>query len=323
MPTMKTQSIAGVARPLSRILMGTASAPMLEGKNCDELLSAAFEAGLSTIDTARNYQQSEAVIGRWLARTGLRDKIVLLTKCAHFDVETGRPRVTPQDIRQDLAESLEALGAGFIDIYLLHRDDPTVEVGPIVEVMNEFVADGKVGIIGASNWTHGRMQAANSYARAHGLAGFTMASPYFGLAGQVADVWGGGVSIAGPENADARAWYLQNNMPVVAYSSLGRGLFSGKVKGDDPAGAAAGMDKFALMGYAGEANFERLRRAERLAAEKGASVPQIALAWLFCQPILTFSVLGTTNPARFSESIAALDIALTDKELRWLDLEIT
>ncbi|MDL2327686.1 aldo/keto reductase [Ruminococcaceae bacterium OttesenSCG-928-A11] len=320
MTKMQYLKIDGVGKPISRILMGTASGPLLAGQDGDGLLTAAFEAGLSTIDTARQYGQAEQVVGRWLQRTGLRDKVTLLTKGAHHDVDTGKKRVTPADIRADLAASLEALQTGFVDIYLLHRDDPEVPVGPIVEVLNELHAQGKIGAFGGSNWTHQRLQAANDYAAAHGLVPFTFSSPYFGLADEATDPWGGGVSIAGPGNRAAQQWYTQHQMPVIAYSSLGRGLFSGKVKGGDPDSAAKGMDEFALKGYASPDNFERLRRAEKLAAEKGASVPQVALAWLFAQPMPTFSILGTTNPARFAENIGALNVRLTPQEMEWLDL---
>jgi aryl-alcohol dehydrogenase-like predicted oxidoreductase len=109
-------------------------------------------------------------------------------------------------------------------------------------------------------------------------------------------------------------------MPVVAYSSLGRGLFSGRVKGDEPEQASLYMDEFAMKGYGCPENFERLRRCEKLAEEKGCSVAQIAMAWIYHQKLNTFAVVSTTNAARMQENIEALSISLTEEEVQYLDL---
>ena len=122
------------------------------------------------------------------------------------------------------------------------------------------------------------IEEANEYAYSHGLIPFSVSSPNFGLAEQVADPWGGGcVSISGSQNQEARDWYRRMKMPIVAYSSLARGLFSGRVRGDAPEDADKILDMFAMKGYASPRNFERLRRCERLAAEKKTTVAQIAL----------------------------------------------
>ena len=107
-------------------------------------------------------------------------------------------------------------------------------------------------------------------------------------------------------------------MPVVAYSSLGRGLFSGKVR--DAQTAKACLDRFSYRGYASEDNFERARRAASLAQKLGVSPAEIALAWLFRRGINVFAVIGTSNAARMRANIAALSLPLTDEECAWLDL---
>ena len=136
------------------------------------------------------------------------------------------------------------------------------------------------------------------------------------------DPWGGGcITISGPANENARAWYKKTQMPVVAYSSLARGLFSGKVKGDAAESAAQVLDSVAMKGYGYPENFERLRRCEELAAEKGCSVPQIAMAWMYNQDINTFAVVSTGSPSRMQENIDALHINLTEDEVLYLDLK--
>ena len=317
---MKYTEIPYVKNPVSRILYGTAMPPFQTGEDGGALLDAVFALGVTAIDTARVYGDSEKVIGRWLETRENRDQVVLLSKCAH-PLPDGTKRVEETAIREDFKTSSENLRTDYIDIYLLHRDDTSVPAGEIVEIMNALHAEGKIGAFGGSNWTHRRVEEANEYAYKHAMIPFTVSSPNFGLAEQVKDLWGGGcVSIAGPSGAEGRRFYEENGMPVIAYSSLGRGLFSGKVKSSEPEHADIAMDEFALKGYAYPDNFERLRRCEILAAKKGCSVPQIAMAWLFGQKVNTFAVVSTTKPERMRENIAALDIALTQEELAYLDL---
>ena len=171
--------IRGVNKPVSRILLGTAVSPMLLGQDADEMLDAAFESGINAFDTARNYGGAERSLGRWLKARGVRKDAVILSKCGHPDGNGSR--VNERAIRDDLSRSLEALQTDFIDIYLLHRDDKRVPVGEIVELLNALHNEGKIGAFGGSNWTHGRIAAANDYAREHGLTPFAVSSPNFSL----------------------------------------------------------------------------------------------------------------------------------------------
>jgi aryl-alcohol dehydrogenase-like predicted oxidoreductase len=320
MSEMQYVTIPYVDKKVSRIFYGTASQPFQEGKDVNELLDAVFAMGVNTFDTARQYGLSEKSLGKWIHDRGNREEIVILSKCGH-PAPSGRKRISEKEIREDFARSVSCLNTDYIDIYLLHRDDPEIEVGRIVEILNAMHAEGKIGAFGGSNWTHQRIQEANEYAYKHDLIPFSVSSPNFGLAEQVQDPWGGGcVTISGPSNQPARAWYGQNQMPVVAYSSLGRGLFSGRVKGDEPEQASLYMDEFAMKGYGCPENFERLRRCEKLAEEKGCSVAQIAMAWIYHQKLNTFAVVSTTNAARMQENIEALSISLTEEEVQYLDL---
>ena len=230
-----------VHKPVSRILYGTAAAPFIMGGDGNALLDEMFALGVTGFDVARAYLASELSLGRWIESRGNRDKIVILSKCGHPSV-FGRKRVTEADMRKDFRKSCGFLRTDYIDIYLLHRDDPDVPAGEIVEIFNAMHAEGKIGAFGGSNWTYRRIAEANEYAYAHNLIPFTVSSPNFGLANQVQDPWGGGCqTISGPAHAADRAWYRENGMPVVAYSSLGRGLFSGRLKYADRENAAQYM----------------------------------------------------------------------------------
>jgi len=304
----------------SRIFFGTAMPPFISGGDGSELLDGIYAAGINAFDTARGYMGAEKSLGQWIEKRGIRDKVVILSKGGAPSL-LGRKRINEADIRKDLEKSAACLQTDHIDIYLLHRDDPDIDAGIAVEILNALHAEGRIGLFGGSNWTHRRIMEANEYAYKHGLLPFSVSSPNFGLADQCRNPWGGGcVTISGPANEEARAWYIENQMPVIAYSSLGRGFFSGKLKSSDEENASKILDAIAVEGYVCPENFERLRRCEKLALKKGTSVPQIALAWLFRQKLNVYAVISTSSPVRMKDDLAALKFELSDDELLYLDL---
>jgi len=326
-------SVPHVQNPVSRLVFGTAYPKMFaafrsvygEAPDFEERLNAAFELldgvyaqGVNCFDCSDHY--GEEPLGEWIEARGLHDKVVILTKGAHHN--RWRKRVTDFDILHDVHNSLAKLKTGKLDIYMLHRDDPEVAVAPIVDVLNRCYDEGKIGAFGVSNWTVERIEEANDYAMKHGLQPFTVSSPNFGLAEQVADPWGGGcTSISGPVNRADRAFHAQNNIPVFAYSALGRGFFSGRLDSAHPEKASEILEAAAVKGYCSPDNFERLRRCELLAKEKGMTVAQIATAWIFNQKDLDVYALVSCSPANMALNIAASETALTEAECRWLDLE--
>lgn len=327
-------SVAGVRLPVSRIAFGTATPKMFaafrsvygEAPDFEDRLQTAFHLldemyalGINCFDCADHY--GEEPLGEWLEARGLRDKVVILAKGAHHN--RWRKRVTDFDILHDAHNTLAKLKTDCLDMYLLHRDDPEVPVGPIIDVLNRLRDEGKIGVFGASNWTLERFQEANDYALKHGLQPFTVVSPNFGLADQVNDPWGGGcVTISGPSQRAARSFYAENGIPVFAYSPMARGFFSGAFDSAHPERAAAFMDEAGMKGYACAENFERLRRCELLAQERGVPVAQIAMAWIFNQqPLEVYALSGSTRVDNMRMNIAASAFALSPQECRWLDLE--
>ncbi|MBQ1503959.1 MAG: aldo/keto reductase [Oscillospiraceae bacterium] len=306
--------ISGVETPASRIFFGTATPPMLADEDCTSLLDAVYASGINAFDTARGYQGAEKALGRWMKARGNRDKLVILTKCG--DLIRGKVHIDREVILREFAQSLENLGTDHVDIFLLHRDDPNTPILEQLETLNELKRAGKMRVFGVSNWTHARIAEANRIAAEHGLEGFTVSSPNFGLAHQMADLWGGGcVTLTGRENADARRWYTENQMPVVAYSSLARGFFSGKFRAYDQDGAKQVLDSFAQKGFLYDENMERLRIAEEIAARDGCTVSQVALRYLFASPMNTFAVVSTTNPDRLADNAACTLAPLGETDL--------
>ena len=319
---MQYGRVEGVDKPVSRLVLGTMIITDEAQERSSALLDAVVAHGGNALDTAHGYGggHSERGIGAWMAARGNREKMVILTKGCHHNAD--RRRVTPYDLSSDLFDSLARLQTDYVDIYMLHRDDPAVPVGPIVKRLNEHHAAGRIRAFGGSNWTHERIQQANDYAAAHGMVGFTASSPNYGLAEQVEDPWGEGcVTVSGPGNATARQWYRKQQMPIFAYSSLARGFFSGRVSPDDPAGAAELLDRAATKAYCHPVNFRRLARAAKLAEEKGVSIPQIATAFVLSAPLTVFPLIGAANGNEFADNVEAFGIALSQQEWEWLDLQ--
>lgn len=310
--------IRGVPVPVSRIFFGTATGPLLAGENADSLLDGAAERGVNAFDTARSYGCAEHVLGDWIRRRGNRKDLVVLSKCG--DIRDGVVKVNEAVIREQLEISLNTLQMDCIDLYLLHRDDPETPVGEYIETLNDLKRKGRFRLFGVSNWTVERIREANRYAAEHQLEGFTVSSPNWGLARQMDDLWGGGcVTLSGPEHREDRAWYAETGIPVIAYSSLGRGFFSGKFRADDPEAARQVLDSYAQKGYLYPENLARLRRAEELAKRKGVSVAEIAMSYVFSGRMEVYAIVSTTRPERLDGNIRAAASPLTGEEAAWLE----
>lgn len=319
---MRYATIPGIDKPVARLIQGTVPLTKADLVGGFSLLDGVMAVGGTTFDTAHGYNDgdSERILGQWMAERGNREQVVVISKGAHHNRD--RKRVTPYDITGDLMDSLTRLKTDYIDLYLLHRDDPAVEVGPIVEILNEHQRAGRIQAFGGSNWTHQRMAAANEYATAHGLIPFTASSPNFSLAEQIQEPWSGCVSIGGPAQREARAWYQAEKMAVVSWSSLAGGLFTGRIQPADladPSRLTDYFDRLSLSSYGSVANFTRRDRATQLAGEKGVSLPQLGLAYVFNSPLNTFAITGSRTPAEFADNVGALDVVLTGEELAWLE----
>jgi aryl-alcohol dehydrogenase-like predicted oxidoreductase len=132
--------------------------------------------------------------------------------------------------------------------------------------------------------------------------------------------WEDCVTISGPAGEAARAWYLANAMPIFSWSSLAGGFFSGRFRRDNLDGFTDALDRTTAGAYGSEENFRRLDRAQDLAAARGLTVAQVALAYLLNQPLQVYALIGSRTPAEFAENAAAVGVRLLPDELAWLDL---
>ena len=303
--------IAGIEKPVSRLVIGSMVVHTDRLPFSFELLDDFYGIGGNAIDTAYVYGGggSESAVGQWIRERGLREQIVLIAKGA------ATSDATPELVTRQLEESLDRLGLEAADLYMMHRDNITVPAGEFVDCLNGHREAGRLAAYGGSNWTTERLQEANDYAQSHGLPGMAASSPNFSLAHWNEPMWGGCLAAV---DSTSRAWYARTQTPLLAWSSQASGFFTGRFRPDD----AEAAGDVARVWY-NEGNWERLRRAQEVGQKYGVSALQVALAYVLCQPHLnTFALIGPQTTDETRTSARALAISLSPEELRYLDLEV-
>lgn len=299
-------TVAGVGKPVARIVHGTTMLREGAAQAGMELLDGVFAAGGTAFDTAHGYAggESERVLGEWMERRGNRERVVILTKGCHHNPD--RDRVTPYDLTSDLMDSLARLRTGYVDLYLLHRDDPRRPVDGMVATLAEHHAAGRIRAYGGSNWSVARIEEANDYAARRGLPAFSASSPNYSLAVQLQAPWAGCRSIGGPDADAERAWYRRTQLPVFAWSSLAGGFFSGRFGRGAPR-PDAGPEALTAATYCSDGNFARLEAARAIGRERGVSAARVALAYVMRTGLDVYPVAASATPAEFADNAAALD----------------
>ena len=310
--------VNGVDKPVARLVHGTVMLSCSAEQEGIELLDGVFAAGGTTFDTAQSYGggDCERVLGAWMERRGNREQAVILTKGCHPNQD--RDRVTPSDLTSDLMDSLARLRTDYVDLYLLHRDDPSLPVDAIVSTMAEHHAGGRIRAYGGSNWSVARIEEASAYAARQGLPVFAASSPNYSLAVQLRAPWAGCLSIGGPEAAVDRAWYRRTQLPVFAWSSLAGGFFSGRFGRDKPR-PASGREALSAATYCSDDNFTRLEVAEAIGREHGVSAARVALAYIMQTGLDVYPIAASATPEEFADNAAAVDLKFSAEEIARLE----
>ena len=316
---MKYGQIPGCDKRIGRIVQGTIMLHDGNREAAHSLLDGLYELGCNAVDAAHNYGGggSERSLGLWMESRGVRDEMFVLTKGCHFNQD--RDRVTPYDLSSDLHDSLVRLRTDYIDLYLLHRDNPALPVGPLVDRLDQHRREGKILAYGGSNWSPERIREANAYADANGCAPFVASSPNFSMAEQVEEPWRDCLTISGRKGAEARAWYLETQMPVFTWSSLAMGFFTGIYTRDNLDGFEGYHHATCIRSYVSEENFRRLDRAAAMGSRHGLTSAQVAVAYVLSQPLNLFALIGCNSPAEWQDNLRSLDFELTPADLAWLE----
>ncbi len=305
---------------VSRIALGCDRyGDSVSAKTAFSVMDAYFAAGGNVFDTARIYGQktdgdislSEKTLGEWIRANGVRDSIMLATKGAHPDrYDLTKTRITEKTVKDELESSLEALGVDSVDVWFVHRDNPAAPVGEIVDMLTDATA-GRVGHLGASNWTAARLAEAGVHARKAGRPGFAISQIQWSLARVTNESWGDQTVVIMDDREEA--WYADSRMPVMAYSSQAHGMFA-KVIGQ----GADSLPEHVATCFQLEANMDRIGRCRELSERTGVTPAGICLSYLTSAPFPVIPVIGCSRPEQVADSLRHADFTLTPDERRFL-----
>ena len=305
---MRYGRVKGIEQDISRQVMGTMIYHPDQQAFANAMFDYFFEIGGNCFDTAFTYHggQAEPALGNWLRLRGIREQVVILGKGGHST------SVTPEMIERELPITLERLQTDYVDLYLLHRDNPTVPAGEFVDLFNRHRAAGRIRAFGGSNWPTERLAEANEYAASHGLTGFSAGSPNFTLAAWNEPVYPDCLTATDPAS---KAWYTEQQLPLFAWSSQANGFFTGRYRPDDQSDA-----RMVRFWYSAD-NWRRYERARELGRRKGVDATQIAAAYALAQPFPTFALIGPRTIEETRTTALGLAVTLTPEEVAWLNLE--
>lgn len=278
-----------------------------------KLLDAAVAAGFNLIDTADVYSrwvpghkggESETVIGKWLKRTGTRDKVVIATKVG-LEMGPGEVGLAPAYIHKAVERSLNRLQTDFIDLYQSHKDDPKTPLEDTLGAFGDLVRQGKIRHVGASNYSVERLAEAIHVGKANRLPIYECLQPLYNLYDRE------------PFEAGLQALCLKEGLAVIPYYALAAGFLTGKYRTEaDLAKSARGAT---VKKYLNDRGVRILAALDKAAARYKATLAQVSLAWLMTRPGVTAPIASATNLDQFSDLVAATQLELDNAVVDELD----
>ncbi len=278
------------------------------------LLDAFVAAGFNAIDTADVYSvwvpghaggESEATIGRWLKARGGRDKVVIATKVG-MEMAPDRQGLKPDYIRASVEASLKRLQTDYIDLYQSHRDDETVPLADTLGAYARLIEEGKVRVIGASNYEAPRLAEALEVAKRHNLPRYETLQPEYNLYDRA--------KFEGP----LAELCLAENVGVINYFSLASGFLTGKYRSEaDLSKSVRGPRR--VKAYLDDKGHRILAAMDTIAARARATPTQIAIAWLLAKPAVTAPIASATSVGQLDELLKAADLKLDAEAVAALD----
>lgn len=300
---MKTTTLGQAGQPISVLGLGcmSMSHPDRHDEQSMQVLEAALDAGISFLDTADKYGKghNERLVGRAVA--GRRDEVTVATKVGFVGSSRDPKPVdgSPGHITRSCDASLERLGIDRIDLYYLHRVDPDVPIEESVGAMAELVAAGKVAQLGLSEVS------AETLRRAHAVHPIAAVQSEYSLATRV------------PEDEVLPAC-RELGATFVAYSPLGIGLLTGRVRGPEDLPPGNRLPKQSRMDdQHRQHNLAIVEQLEQIAVDVGCSLPQLALAWLLTRDVVP--IPSSSRMPYLEDNLAAVDVELDDEVLARID----
>ena len=304
---------------VSRICLGTMSFGsrdwrpwVLSEEESRPFFVKAIEAGINFFDTADMYSLgvSETIVGRAMAELTRRDQVVVATK-AYFPMGDGPNDrgLSRKHLFDAVNQSLSRLGTDYIDLYQIHRFDSHTPIEETLDALDAIVRAGKVRYLGASSMAAWQFATMLGVSERCGWARFVAMQNHYNL-------------VYREEEREMLPLCRAEGIGVIPWSPLARGFLTGSRRAESESSGEtprARADDFARTLYFRTADFEIVDRTVELAAGRGVSPAQVALAWLLRQPGVTAPIVGTTRLAHLEEAIRALDLTLDEDECTRLE----
>jgi aryl-alcohol dehydrogenase-like predicted oxidoreductase len=315
---MKYTTLGRTGVTVSRLCLGCMSygTPswrpwVLDEKAAQPFFRRALEAGINFFDTADMYSLgvSEEVTGRALREFSRMEEIVLATK-VNFPMSSGPNMggLSRKHIVQGCEASLKRLGVDTIDLYQIHRFDAGVPLDETLAALDLLVKQGKARFIGASSGPAFRFAKALALSDAKGFARFASMQNHYNL-------------LYREEEREMLRLCAEEGIAVIPWSPLARGLLAGTRKNaaDTAATPRAASDDYTRNLYDHASDDDVIEAVRTVAAARGTPPAAVALAWLLSRPAVTAPIVGATKLAHLETALSALDVTLTDEEIRALE----
>jgi aryl-alcohol dehydrogenase (NADP+) len=272
-------------------------------------IERSIEAGINFFDTANVYSDgtSEEIVGHLLAECARRDEIVLATKlCGVMRQGPNGRGLSRKEVMHEIEASLRRLGTDYVDLYQIHRWDPRTPIEETMEALHDVVKAGKARYIGASSMWAWQFSKAQHVAEMHGWTKFVSMQNHYNL-------------VYREEEREMLPVCVDQGVGAIPWSPLARGLLT-----RDPGTSTdrSETDEFGRTLYA-KADAGIVEAVAKVAADRGVSRAQIALAWVSKHPAVTAPIVGVTKPQQLEDAIASVDIELTADEISALESPYT
>ena len=268
------------------------------------LLDAFVDAGFNLIDTADMYStwveghkggESETILGKWLKRSGKREKVIIASKVGK-EMGPNLQGLSKAYIMQAVEASLRRLQTDYIDLYQSHEDDPDTPLEETLEAYGQLIKQGKIRAIGASNYSAERLAQSLEVSEQTGYPRYESLQPLFNLYDR--------------ENyeKELEPLCLEKGVGVISFFSLGSGFLTGKYRSkEDLSNRARGSF---VEKYLNERGFRIVEALDKVAQEHNITPAQVAIAWLISHPSITAPIASATNLEQLNELIEATTIEL-------------
>ena len=310
------------SKPISKIGLGISRYGTLVDKaQSYDLLDLFLHYGGNVIDTARNYYEwvdngrgkGEQLLGDWMQDRQNRDLIVVSTKggvrnCGKvFTADLSKDNLT-----LELQESLDSLRTNYLDIYLLHRDEPDRPIEEIIETVQEIVPYVKNGLIGVSNWSAARLKAANSYALQHGLHPFKVVQTWWSISSYTETMWGDPTTTWMDD--EMYQYCIKNQILAMGYTSQAKGFFQKAISV-----GLNNIDEMLKYRASNSANLIKLQHMDEYCRKNHLDPTAVVSGYITSNPLSGIALISTSNPDHLSEIMRCADYNLPISEIEWYD----